>query len=141
MANEFIVNGLGIATNSVSIGTESKILVLGNDGIVRYRTDLTGATGPTGSYLYSVSTTGITVSFVVPQIYNSNTSPATASLANNLTGANIGVVQKIYHNHSVAPTLPAGWVKLGAGTYATGSLNIIYAEWVSGTRVEYWIVQ
>lgn len=100
-----------------------------------------GATGPTGSYLYTVAATGITVSFVVPQIYNTNSSPATASVVDNLTGANLGVVQKIYHNYSVAPTFPAGWVKLGSGTYTTSSLNVIYAEWVSGTRVEYWIVQ
>ena len=85
--------------------------------------------------------TGVSVAFAIPQIYNSVASPATGNITDNLTGAIIGVVQKIYHNNSVAPTFPAGWVKLGSGTYTTSTLNIIYAEWVSGTRVEYWIVK
>ena len=85
--------------------------------------------------------TGVSVAFAIPQIYNSVASPATGNITDNLTGAIIGVVQKIYHNNSVAPTFPAGWVKLGSGTYTTSTLNIIYAEWVSGTRVEYLIVK
>jgi len=42
MANEFFVRkGLAIATSSVSIGTtENKVLVLGDDHIVRYRTNI-----------------------------------------------------------------------------------------------------
>ena len=42
---------------------------------------------------------------------------------------------------SVAPTFPIGWIRIGRGTYALGSLNIIYAEWAGGSRVEYWIIQ
>ena len=30
---------------------------------------------------------------------------------------------------------------MGSGTYSTTALNVIYAEWCGGTRVEYWIVQ
>ena len=85
--------------------------------------------------------TGVSVAFAIPQIYNSVASPATGNITDNLSGAIIGVVQKIYHNHTVAPTFPAGWVKLGSGVYTTSTLNIIFAEWVSGTRVEYWIVK
>jgi hypothetical protein len=87
----------------------------------------------------ATATTGSEILFVTPQIYNSPASPSTANITNDLTGARIGVIQKIYHNHSVAPTVPGGWVLIG-GTYTVSVLNIIYAEWVSGSRVEYWVV-
>jgi hypothetical protein len=50
-------------------------------------------------------------------------------------------VQKIYHNNGTAPTFPAGWVLMGDAIYFTSTLNIIYAEWAGGSRVEYWYVQ
>jgi hypothetical protein len=87
----------------------------------------------------TVATTGVNIFFVTPQIYNTSSSPATANITNDLTGANLGVIQKIYHNHSVAPTVPGGWVLIG-GEYKTSELNIIYAEWAGSSRVEYWIV-
>jgi hypothetical protein len=85
--------------------------------------------------------TGAVIDFVTSKVFNSPASPSTANITDDLTGAKIGTVQKIYHNHSVAPSVPAGWVLLGSGTYQTSELNIIFAEWVSGTRVEYWIIQ
>jgi hypothetical protein len=88
----------------------------------------------------TVATTGVDIFFVTPQIYNTSSSPATANITNDLTGANLGVIQKIYHNHSVAPTVPAGWILIG-GEYVVSELNIIYAEWVGSSRVEYWIAQ
>ncbi len=90
--------------------------------------------------LKSASATGSVVDFTNPKIFNTIASPSASNITDDLTGARIGVVQKIYHNHSVAPTFPAGWVLIGGGIYTTNVLNIIYAEWVSGTRVEYWIV-
>ena len=89
----------------------------------------------------ATAATGAVIDFVTSKVFNSPASPSTANITDNLTGAKIGTVQKIYHNHSVAPSVPAGWVLLGSGTYQTSELNIIYAEWVSGTRVEYWIIQ
>jgi hypothetical protein len=89
----------------------------------------------------TVAATGSVISFAVPQVYNSPASPSSSNITDDLTSAQIGVVQKIYSNKSTAPTYPAGWVKIGSGSYTTSTLNIIYAEWVSGTRVEYWIVQ
>jgi len=89
----------------------------------------------------TTASTGVNISFVVPQIYDSPASPRTGNITEDLTGANIGIVQKIYHQQVGVPTFPAGWVLVGTGSYVGGSLNIIYAEWVSGTRVEYWIVQ
>jgi hypothetical protein len=37
--------------------------------------------------------------------------------------------------------MPIGWVLVGGGIYVPGVLNIIYAEWCGGTRVEYWVTQ
>jgi hypothetical protein len=86
----------------------------------------------------TVARTGTSISFDAPAVYNSVASPATGNITEDLTGARIGVLQKIYHNDSSEPSYPAGWVNIGSGTYDNSSLNIIYAEWVSGTRVEYW---
>ena len=99
-----------------------------------------GATGATGSFPTTTTTTGTSISFDNRYIYNSFSSPGTGNITGDLTNAQLGIVQKIYHNHSVAPTFPGGWVKLGSGTYQTSTLNIIYAEWSESTRVEYWIV-
>jgi hypothetical protein len=90
---------------------------------------------------YTTATTGSVISFIVPQIYNSVASPSSSNITDSLTSAKIGIVQKIYHNHTVAPTFPAGWVKMGTATYTTSTLNVIFAEWVSSTRVEYWITK
>lgn len=90
---------------------------------------------------YAVAATGTNITFAVPQVYNTRTTPATGNLTNTLTGARIGVVQKIYHNSLIAPSMPAGWTLVGEGFYIPGSLNIIYAEWSEGTTVEYWVTQ
>lgn len=89
----------------------------------------------------ATSSSGVVIGFTSSLVYNSPSSPGTASVTDNLTGAIIGVVQKIYHNYSTQPTFPAGWVIMGSNTYTVSTLNIIYAEWVTGTRVEYWIVK
>jgi len=73
-------------------------------------------------------------------IYNSPSSPGTSSITDNLTGAKIGIIQKVYHQYTSEPSYPAGWVKLGGGSYSNATLNVIYCEWVTGTRVEYWII-
>ena len=90
---------------------------------------------------FATATTGAVISFSVPQVYNSVASPSSSNITNDLTGARIGIVQKIFHNSGSAPTFPAGWVRLGTGSYVNSTLNIIYCEWVSGSRVEYWITQ
>lgn len=97
-----------------------------------------GIQGPEGPTVFATAATGTEIDFAAPKVFNSPASPATGNITNNLTGAKFGIVQKIYHNHTAAPTFPAGWVRLGTATYTTSALNIIYAEWVSGTRVEYW---
>ena len=90
---------------------------------------------------YAVAATGTNISFAVPQVYNTRTTPATGNLTNTLTGSRRGVVQKIYHNSLIAPSMPVDWVLVGEGFYIPGTLNIIYAEWSEGTTVEYWVTQ
>ena len=78
-----------------------------------------------------------TILFDEPWVYSSAAAPITDNILDDLTNAKLGVVQKIYHESAVAPTLPAGWVNIGTTTYDTTKLNIIYAEFAEGTRVEY----
>ena len=125
------VDWIAIETNDVIIGALN-----GPQG----PTGSTGSIGATGSEFTPSATTGTVISFTSSLIYNSPSSPATGNITNDLTGAQIGIIQKIYHDDSTTPTVPAGWVKLGQISYSTSDLNIIYAEWVSGTRVEYWII-
>ena len=115
------------------------------DGLI-----VTGSTNITGSSFTwnnnqvlttPSATTGTVVSFTTNQVYNEWDVPGTGNITNDLTGAKTGIVQKIYHNNSVAPSVPAGWVVVSNGVYVPNVLNIIYAEWVKGTRVEYWITQ
>jgi hypothetical protein len=84
--------------------------------------------------------TGAVIAFDDLAVYNSFSSPTASNITNDLTGAKIGIVQKIYSNKATEPTYPAGWVKL-SGTYTNSVTNIIYAEWCEGSRVEYWIVE
>jgi hypothetical protein len=88
----------------------------------------------------STATTGSVITFDTAKIFNTFTTPTTADITNDLTSAKIGVVQKIYSNKAVEPTYPLGWVKLG-GDYTPSVVNIIYAEWSEGSRVEYWIIK
>jgi len=84
---------------------------------------------------------GTDISFDIQKIYNTHLAPGTTNITNNLDGAVIGIVQKIYHNSVIAPSMPLGWTLVGEGLYVPGMLNIIYAEWCGGTRVEYWVTQ
>ncbi len=90
----------------------------------------------------TTQSSGSEISFDRNKVYNTFDSPsAAAALTNDLTNARLGVVQKIYHEAASEPTYPSGWVQLGTATYSDSTLNIIYCEWVSGTRVEYWYSQ
>lgn len=86
-------------------------------------------------------TMGLLIDFQTQKIFNTATTSATGNITNDLTNAKLGIVQKIYHNSVIAPSMPAGWVLVGGGIYIPGALNIIYAEWCGGTRVEYWVTQ
>lgn len=90
-------------------------------------------------YIEPLEVAGTVISFTDLTIYNSVASPATGNITNDLTGAKKGIIQKIYHQRTSAPTFPAGWVLRGGGIYVPSTLNIIYATFCGGTRVEYWI--
>lgn len=107
-----------------------------NDRLVYNSTLLVWENKPVAS-----GTTGTVISFDSSKIYNTRTSPATGNITGNYTDARIGIVQKIYHNHSVAPTFPGTWVRLGSGTYTISTLNVIYVEWTGTDVAEYWIVK
>ncbi len=97
--------------------------------------------GGTGGVPEATTATTTTINFTGQTIYYNATTPGTGNISQNLTGAKLGLIQKIYHNDVAEPTYPAGWVLIGDTIYFTSTLNIIYAEWATGSRVEYWYVQ
>jgi hypothetical protein len=131
-------------TGDVTAPAGSNTTTIANGAVSAAKTDsgVQASLGKADTALQpATAATGAVIDFVTSKVFNSPASPSTANITDDLTGAKIGTVQKIYHNHSVAPTVPAGWVLLGSGTYQTSELNIIYAEWVGSSRVEYWIIQ
>ena len=128
-------------TSGTNTGDETVTTIKTKLGITTLSGSNTGDQDLSTYQPYTTATTGSVISFVVPQVYNSVASPSSSNITDSLTSAKIGLVQKIYHNHTVAPTFPAGWVKMGTATYTTSTLNVIFAEWVSSTRVEYWITK
>lgn len=84
---------------------------------------------------------GTKIAFNKQKIYNTHIVPGAGHITQDLTDAQIGIVQKIYHNSLIAPSMPAGWVLVGEGFYVPGTLNIIYAEWCGSGRIEYWVTQ
>ena len=117
-------------------GTEGTGKVLTSDALGR----ATWQT-PSGGTPEATTATTTNINFTGQTIYYNAGSPGTGNITENLSGAKLGLVQKIYHNDAVEPTYPAGWVLMGDAIYFTSTLNIIYAEWAGGSRVEYWYVQ
>ena len=85
--------------------------------------------------------TGLTVHFSGKTIFNLPSSPVSGNISGDTTNAKLGMIQKIYHQSSVEPTFPTTWKLVGEGVYFTNELNIIYAEYVEPTWIEYWIIQ
>jgi hypothetical protein len=132
------------AVSSSFASTSSYLNILNQNLIITGSTNTTGSsfTWNNNQVLTTPSaTTGTVVTFTANQIYNEWDIPGTGNITADLTGAKTGIVQKIYHNNTIAPSVPAEWVVVSNGVYVPNVLNIIYAEWVKGTRVEYWITQ
>ena len=129
--NTKITGGLNIGT----IGSGSPIINLGLDSNGNV---VTGTT--VGSDITSLGT-GLTIHFSGKTIFNLPTSPASGNISGDTTNAKFGMIQKIYHQSAVEPTFPATWNLVGEGVYFTNELNIIYAEYVTNTWIEYWIIQ
>ena len=89
----------------------------------------------------ATTATTTNINFTGQTIYFDAVTPGTGNITNTLTGAKLGLIQKIYHNDATEPTYPVGWVLMGDAIYFVSTLNVIYAEWAGGTRVEYWYVQ
>ena len=129
--NTKITGGLNIGT----IGSGSPIINLGLDSNGNV---VTGTT--VGSDITSLGT-GLTIHFSGKTVFNLPTSPASGNISGDTTNAKFGMIQKIYHQSAVEPTFPATWNLVGEGVYFTNELNIIYAEYVTNTWIEYWIIQ
>lgn len=125
----YVLEGIGAGNTSAVVASNVKLLVDASN-------DFT-----TAFLKKAIATTGNVIQFDTDRVYNSISSPTTGVMSNNLSGAQIKIVQKIYYNHSTTNPFPVGWVRLGSKTYTPSALNIIYAEWVGGSRVEYWISQ
>lgn len=134
----FEVSGLttssGVGGTMVTGGTYSA-------GTATFTNSTGGTFNVTGFYDFPTSKTGTTIHFSAATIFGTYSVPETGNITENLTNSKLGVVQKIYHNSSSSPSVPVTWVLLGGTTYQTNTLNIIYAEWSEGSRVEYWIVR
>jgi len=93
----------------------------------------------------TISTTGNVIDFTSKKIYNTNIVTTSGTMSANLVGARKGIIQKIYHHSVPAGTLTfdvgATWVLTGDGVYFDGEYNVIFAEWIGGTKIEYWIYQ
>jgi len=79
------------------------------------------------------------VTYETSYIYGDAGAPLTGNITDDQTGAVVGLVQKLYHQQATIPTFPATYVNIGAVGYVVNQLNIIYIEYVSATRIEYWI--
>jgi hypothetical protein len=137
-------NIVGTSNDTVYV-TKLNIKTLGggtainNLGIDSGGNIVTGTAG--GGIPAATTATTTTINFSGQTIYYNAGTPGTGNITGDLTGSKLGLIQKIYHNDVAEPTYPAGWVLMGDAIYFTSTLNIIYAEWAGGTRVEYWYVQ
>jgi hypothetical protein len=141
------VTGLSIFTAGLSANTISASTIQLSSGASNGYVLTSDGNGnatwqvPSGGGSSVTTATTTTINFTGQTIYYNATSPATGNISENLTGASLGLVQKIYHNDTSEPAFPGGWVLMGDAIYFTSTLNIIYAEWAGGSRVEYWYVQ
>lgn len=87
----------------------------------------------------AIEKTGTEITFETLDIYGKFSTPGATNIKVDLTGAKLGLVQKMYHKSTIEPEFPNVFVKVN-GTYSTTQNNIIYFEYCEETRVEYWII-
>jgi hypothetical protein len=118
--------------------SDAELVVIGNTSGTN-----TGDQDLSGLQPYAIATFSNTITFDVPRIYYNFLAPTNSALSFSLVSptSKRGVVQKIYVNHATNPVAGlSGWKLQGTGTYTPSVVNIIFAEWAEGGRVEYWIV-
>lgn len=85
---------------------------------------------------------GTVVAFDKDRDYGSEGSPETGNISYTTTGAQVGVISRVIHNHTSAPTFAANMVAgSNSGTYVTSTVNYIVCEYRHATLVKYWISQ
>lgn len=82
----------------------------------------------------AANTTGVAISFAVPQIYGSVGTPETGNITIVTTGLVQGMTQLLIHNNGTEPTYGAE-IQIISGTYTTGVVNYIMLMAVSSTLV------
>lgn len=82
--------------------------------------------------------TGTLITFRDSNVYNTRAVPGTSDITANYTAANLGTIQKIYHQDSVTPSVPPSWIQLTDSPYMPGELNILNARYIGNGEVEYW---
>jgi hypothetical protein len=89
----------------------------------------------------TTQTTGQQIDFTAPKIFNTASSPGTSAFSGDLSVAKLGIVQKIFSQSAAPPIFPPSWVLVGEGIYDLQELNVIFAEFCGGIRVEFSIIQ
>jgi len=85
---------------------------------------------------------GTVVTFAQDTDFGSEASPETGNISYSTSGAKVGVISRVIHNHTIAPTFAANMQKLtNSGDYVVGVVNYIYCEYRSATKVIYSITQ
>lgn len=86
--------------------------------------------------------TGTVVAFDFDKVYGTISTPVAGNITKNTTGAKLGVVAKMIHNSSVAPTFDAAFKKSnGSFDYAPGLTNFISFEYFDANNIIYSIHQ
>jgi hypothetical protein len=149
---DVINSRIGIGINSPT----EKLDVSGKTKTINFQMTSGGTNGyvltsdASGNAIWQPSSGGVpssttanttTINFTGQTIYYDASTSGSGNITEDLSNAKLGLIQKIYHMDVSEPTYPAGWVLLGDAIYFTSTLNIIYAEWAGGSRVEYWYVQ
>lgn len=80
-----------------------------------------------------VARTGSALAFDLNATYNSPTSPGSASVTLDTTGAVAGVEVVGYFNHSVEPTWPAGITAVG--TWFNSGLNVVRFVYIDASNI------
>lgn len=85
---------------------------------------------------------GTVVTFAKDTDFGTEASPETGNVSYSTSGAKVGVISRVIHNHTIAPTFAANMTKLSnSGDYVVGVINYIYCEYRNATKVIYSITQ